>query len=110
MIKSVTNLKDEECTPEIAAFMIARGRKLNIDLTEIEAEYHPDKKIYMFLSLFWGVLADCDINSEFLRWIGVIRFTLWGTFRVFFKKNYSGSLYYKGCKIRNKYKLDDNDI
>ena len=82
--------------------MIARGRKMNIDLTEIEAEYFPDKKIYMFLSLTWGVLADCDINSEFLRWMGPTRFTIWGVYRVCFKKNYPGSIYYKGCRLRNK--------
>lgn len=66
---------------------------------EIDAEYQPNKKIYSFLAIFWGVLADCDINSECLRFLGPPRFTLWGVMRIIFMKRYGGSIFYKGNKI-----------
>lgn len=54
------------------------------------------------MSLFWGVLADCDINSEVLRCLGPSRFTLWGIYRVICRKRYQGSLYFTGQKVYNK--------
>ena len=36
--------------------------------------------IYSFLSFAWGVIADCDINSEKLRWIGELRYDLYGAY------------------------------
>jgi sphingosine kinase len=64
---------------------------MRMDLTEIEGEYEKEK-IYSFLSTAWAVIADCDINSEVIRCIGTSRFTLWGIFRVFCKRNYAGSI------------------
>lgn len=74
---------------------------MRMDLTEIEAEYHKEK-IYSFLSVFWGVLADCDINSEVIRCVGSARFTIWGVYRVFCIKRYTGSIYYTGQKLKSK--------
>ena len=54
------------------------------------------------MSTFWGVLADCDINSEVIRWVGSARFTLWGIFRVICMKRYAGSMYFTGSKFFNK--------
>ncbi len=63
------NFANEENTVESAAFVAAKGRTMRMDLTEIEAEYQKEK-IYSFLATFWGVLADCDINSEVIRCLG----------------------------------------
>jgi len=68
---------------------------MKMDLTEIEAEYMRER-IYSFLSLFWGILADCDINSEIIRCLGPARFTVWGTYRVLCSRRYAGSIYYTG--------------
>jgi len=54
------------------------------------------------LSTFWGVLADCDINSEVLRWMGPSRFTVWGAMRVFCPRAYPGSIFYSGQKVRSR--------
>jgi len=72
-----------------------------MDLTEIEAEYEKDK-IYSMLSTAWAVIADIDINSETIRWMGFARMTLWGIFRVVFKKLYRGHLWYRGMKVKSK--------
>jgi sphingosine kinase len=95
LVKAVLSYAGEEHNVENAAFIAAKGRTLRMDLTEIEAEYQKEK-IYSFLSTFWGVLADCDINSEVLRWMGTARFTVWGALRVFCPRTYPGSVFYTG--------------
>jgi sphingosine kinase len=75
--------------------VIAKGRQMKMDLTEIEGEYQKEK-IYSFLSTYWAVLADIDINSEVIRWMGSPRFTVWGTYRTLCRKIYRGSLYFSG--------------
>lgn len=98
LAKAVLDHAGEDYSVENAAFLVAKGRSMKMDLTEIEAEYET-QKVYSFLSLFWGILADCDINSEVIRWIGPSRFTLWGIYRVICKKNYNGTLYYSGSRL-----------
>eukprot|EP00347_Sterkiella_histriomuscorum_P013340 403365091 len=102
LFKSLVEEAGEATTVESAAYLIARGRRRAIDLTEIDAEYSPNQKIYSFLSVFWAVLADCDINSEVIRWMGSPRFTVWGIYRILFMKRYHGSLYFNGSKITNQ--------
>lgn len=63
--------------------MVAKGKRSAIDLTELKMEFHPEKKIYMFLSLTWAIISDIDINSESIRCIGDARFTAYGLFRMF---------------------------
>lgn len=81
LVKAVLDYSGEDYSVENAAFIAAKGRSTRMDLTEIEAEYQREK-IYSFLSTFWGIIADCDINSEHLRCLGPARFTLWGVYRV----------------------------
>ena len=100
LVKALLSYNNEEYTVENAAYLIARGRQNCMDLTEITQEINPKEKIYSFLSFFWGVLADCDINSECIRWMGSPRFTVWGVYRVFFRKIYEGSICYKGIQLK----------
>ena len=55
----------------------------------------------MFLSLSWGYIADCDINSEAIRWAGPVRMTLWGIWRILSREYYNGTFTYSGTKIEN---------
>jgi sphingosine kinase len=108
LVKAVLDFAGEEYSIENAAFACAKGRTTRMDLTEIEAEYEKHK-IYSFLSTFWGVIADCDINSEVLRWMGSARFTVWGAYRVLCPVNYLGSIMYTGQKVGNKQDVDNLD-
>ena len=101
LVKSVLSYAGEDYGIENAAFIAAKGRTVKMDLTEIEAEYQKEK-VYSFLSTFWGVLADCDINSEVLRWMGSARFSVWGALRVICPREYPGSIYYTGQKVGNR--------
>lgn len=89
LVKSILDHAGEEYGDENAAYIIGKGRSMRMDVTEIEGEYEKEK-IYSFLSTTWGVIADCDVNSEGLRRLGSIRFTLWGIFRVIFMRRYRG--------------------
>ena len=71
-----------------------------MDLTEIDLEYQPEK-VYCFLSVAWAVIADCDLNSEFIRCLGHPRFTLWGIYRVICKKLYRGTINFNGYRVAN---------
>ena len=47
-----------------------------------------DKKIASFLSLAWAFISDVDLNSEFLRFMGGMRFDVYGTYRALWQKSY----------------------
>jgi sphingosine kinase len=48
--------------------------------------------IWSFLSIGWGLLADIDIDSEWLRFIGEFRFTVYGLLRSMTSVAYKGLL------------------
>jgi sphingosine kinase len=48
--------------------------------------------IYSFLSLTWGYLSDLDIGSENLRFLGGLRFEVYGVWRLIFVNKYKGNL------------------
>ncbi|CAN8002201.1 unnamed protein product, partial [Ixodes hexagonus] len=67
--------------PIVAATLgVAKGRVSPLDLMLVET---PKGVLYSFLTVGWGILADIDIESERLRAIGEIRFTLWAFWRLF---------------------------
>jgi sphingosine kinase len=105
LVKAVLDYAGEEYSVLNAAFIAAKGRRMKMDLTEIECEYSKEK-VYSFLSTFWGVLADCDINSEALRCLGTSRFAIWGIFRIICMKRYPGSIYFTGQKFYTKADAD----
>jgi hypothetical protein len=72
-------------------------------LTELDLEYQPEKKVYMFLAMFYAIYADVDINSEQLRWMGDTRFTFWAAYRIVNTKVYPSSFTYNGCEIQSKH-------
>ena len=60
--------------PSLAAVEIVKGVRTPLDLVAITQE---DRKLYSFLSQAVGVIADTDLGTESLRWMGSFRFT-WG--------------------------------
>jgi diacylglycerol kinase family enzyme len=87
LVKSIAAVSDPcSFSIEEAAFTIVKGRRMKLDLTELELEYQPDQKVYMFLSLSWGYITDCDIESEVIRWAGLVRSEIWGAYRIVSRK------------------------
>ncbi len=76
-----------------SAVSLVRGETKPMDLSVIQT--HSGRTLYSFLSLGWGFLADVDIESERLRWMGEPRFTVWSIYRLTRLKTYHGRLSYR---------------
>jgi len=74
-----------------AALRAVRCISAPMDLVCIEM---PTGNMYSFLSAGWGLLADVDIESERLRWMGETRFSLWSFHRIANLRLYRGRLSY----------------
>lgn len=61
----------------------------------VKITYGPKNTVWSFLSLGWGLLADIDIDSEWLRRLGEVRFTVYGLLRSITSVSYLGRLSYK---------------
>ncbi|EEC15789.1 sphingosine kinase, putative, partial [Ixodes scapularis] len=86
--------------PIVAATLgVAKGRISPLDLMLVET---PKGALYSFLTVGWGIMADIDIESERLRAIGEIRFTLWAFWRVFNLRTYQGRISYLPATVPPK--------
>jgi sphingosine kinase len=73
---SIADFGGEKDDIKSAAFVVAKGRSTKMDITKLNMEYYPNTPLYMFLSLNYAFIADTDINSEWMRSIGTLRYTL----------------------------------
>ncbi|OTF70303.1 sphingosine kinase 1-like protein [Euroglyphus maynei] len=69
-----------------------KGQPTPMDLVRITTT--TNQIYYSFLSFGWGLMADIDIESERLRFLGEPRFTIWSLYRSFALKRYRGRLSY----------------
>ncbi|KAI8803564.1 ATP-NAD kinase-like domain-containing protein [Cladochytrium replicatum] len=75
---------------EHATLAIIKGDTRKIDLFSAEVG---NRVYYSHLTLTWGFIADCDIESETYRWVGSERTTVAALVRVANLRRYHGSLY-----------------
>lgn len=61
-------------SPSLAAVAIVKGIRTPMDLIAIT---QGEKRYYSFLSQAVGIIAESDLGTESLRWMGSLRFT-WG--------------------------------
>ncbi|XP_071796923.1 sphingosine kinase 1-like [Asterias amurensis] len=78
-----------KCTALHAAFLICKGGVQPIDVVTIVT---PIRRIYSFLAITWGIIADIDIESERFRWMGKPRFTVGVVIRILNMRRYRGSI------------------
>lgn len=76
-----------------SAMSLVRRRYRSMDLLAVQSA--SGKNVYAFLSIGWGFMADCDIESETLRFMGEPRFVLWSLWRATVFRHYRGRLSYK---------------
>lgn len=76
-----------------AAVHLALGRVRPMDLFRITPE-GGGAPVHAFLSFGAGLLADVDIESEVLRWMGEARFTLWAVLRLVRLRHYPARVSY----------------
>lgn len=72
-----------------AAFGIARGWSRPLDLAVVDTGH---ARRASFLSLSWGFISDCDIESERWRCLGGARFSLQAAIRAVNLRRYDGRL------------------
>ena len=77
-----------------AAVNCARGSVRPMDLLYVET---PMNGRLSFHSVFWGLVADVDIESEVLRWMGGVRYTIWSLLKVIKPRRYRARLSYIPC-------------
>ena len=75
---------------------VAVGADLNqtTPLDFIEVETHDGHKVLSFLGVTIGLIADVDIGSELLRFIGYMRAYLWVAYRILIPRAYYANVSY----------------
>ncbi|KAF2189512.1 hypothetical protein K469DRAFT_747586 [Zopfia rhizophila CBS 207.26] len=63
-------------SPSLAALAVVKGLRTPLDLVSVT---QGDKRTLSFLSQSVGIVAETDLGTEYLRWMGSARFT-WGFF------------------------------
>jgi sphingosine kinase len=62
LAKTLCEESGEHYSPEVCSYLIVKGQHKKIDLMEIETQ--SGKKIYAFLAIGYGIIADVDLESE----------------------------------------------
>jgi diacylglycerol kinase family enzyme len=108
-LKNICDRAGERCNLESAAYFIAKGKTINMDMTVLELE--KKSRVYSFLSVNWSYIADVDLESEFLRCCGGARFEFYGYWRLMALKRYQAKLEYtRTLDLSKMPKLDENII
>lgn len=93
--------------PSYAALCLVKSVESRIDLMCCsQPSYYKDFPRLSFLSQTYGIIAESDINTEFIRWMGPARFELGVAFNVLQRKKYPCELYVKyAAKLKNDLKV-----
>jgi Diacylglycerol kinase catalytic domain len=62
--------------------------------TETQISESRIKEYISFLTFSYGIIAEIDIESELIHWMGVNRFDVWAVVRVLFLRRYPATLSY----------------
>ncbi|XP_015809791.3 sphingosine kinase 1 [Nothobranchius furzeri] len=73
-------------------FLLCKGSVSHMDLVSIQLSSGP--RLFSFLSLAWGFVADVDVESEKYRHMGAARFTIGTLVRLASLRVYKGKLAY----------------
>ncbi|CAL8270719.1 unnamed protein product [Lota lota] len=72
-------------------FLLCKGLVGPLDLVSVQL---PSRRLFSFLSLAWGFVADVDIDSEKYRHVGAVRFLMGTLVRLASLRVYHGRLAY----------------
>ena len=91
LCKSITYDVGEECSGSTCTFLSITGKPQPLDLTEVQSE-RKYASMYAFLLLGWGLVADVDILSETMRYLGEMRLHIAAVYYIIRRRLYSGKL------------------
>ena len=91
--KAISSYCGDDNRIENHCYYLCKGITKKIDVQEMQIK-DEEKKVYSVIAFMYGFIADCDLDSEFLRCLGMFRTTLWGIIRYICLRDYLGTLYY----------------
>jgi sphingosine kinase len=91
--KAISDYCGDDNRVETHCYYLCKGKKKKIDVQEMQIK-GLEKKVYSVVAFMFGFLAECDLDSECLRCIGMFRTTLMGAVRFFCLRDYFASFYY----------------
>ena len=98
LAKSLAHSNQQKCTPLDSIFLVAKGNTSWMDL----AQYQTQSADHLsFLTFSWAIIADLDIESECIRFMGALRFDLWGVWRVISLRKYRARFSYLPATAQN---------
>jgi diacylglycerol kinase family enzyme len=97
MAKSVAHTSQQQSSVLDATFLIAKGYTHPTDLSLYQTQ---NNEYWSFLTFSWAMLADIDIDSEVIRFVGSLRFDLWAVWCVLHLKKYRAKLSYLPAKSK----------
>ncbi|KAI8872374.1 hypothetical protein GQ42DRAFT_161368 [Ramicandelaber brevisporus] len=87
---------------------VIKGRVSPLDIMVVtNAEGHHE---LCNLAIFWGLVADIDIESEKIRWAGFARNYLWAAIRVAALRRYHGRIHFLPTDSAKDEKIEHNPI
>jgi sphingosine kinase len=91
LAKSLACSSEQECAPLDSIFLAAKGNSSWMDL----ANYTTQSSDHIsFLTFSWSIIADIDMESECIRYIGRLRLDLWAVWRVIALRKYRARFSY----------------
>jgi sphingosine kinase len=85
--------------PGPSALAVIKGIRTTVDLMSVT---QGSQRILSFLSQSVGIIAECDLGTEHMRWLGAKRFDVGVVQRIFSKKVYP-------CDIAIKVEIENKD-
>ncbi|KAI1152057.1 sphingoid long chain base kinase-like protein [Nemania diffusa] len=85
--------------PGPSALAVVKGIRTSVDLMSLT---QGPRRLLSFLSQSVGIIAECDLGTEHMRWLGAKRFDVGIAQRIFSKKVYP-------CDIAVKVELENKD-
>ena len=92
LAKSILHQSMEKYSPLESTFLICKGRTAHLDLSRYETI--TGKSYTGFLTFSWAFIADVDLDSECIRWMGVARNDVWAAYRILLNRSYKARFSY----------------
>jgi len=91
LCKSITFEANEECSALTCTFLSLKGKPSALDMTEVWSQATKETS-HAFLMLGWGLVADVDILSETMRYLGEMRLYVSAVWHILLSRTYKGKL------------------
>lgn len=91
LAKSILHASEELYSHLESTFIICKGQTCSTDLSTYKVQ---DKEYVSFLTFTYAMIADVDIESEYIRCLGSTRFDVWAVWRTLSLRKYRAKFSY----------------